>query len=54
MLGECDLTDETEADENASQSVSAKASLAGRVVLELDETLVADNADATGARTSSS
>ncbi len=50
VLGECDLTDETEADENASQSVSAKASLAGRVVLESDETLVADNADVTGSQ----
>ena len=48
MLGECDLTDETEADENASQSVSAKASLAGRVILESDGTLVADNAGVTG------
>lgn len=48
VLGECDLTDETEADENASQSVSAKASLAGRVILESDGTLVADNAGVTG------
>jgi hypothetical protein len=50
VLGECDLTDETEADENASQSVSAKASLAGRIVLEADGTLVADNAGVTGSQ----
>ncbi len=50
VLGECDLTDETEADENASQSVSAKASLAGRVILEPDGTLVVDNAGVTGSQ----
>lgn len=43
VLGECDTTQETAADEHASQSVSAKASLAGEVILRSDGTLVADN-----------
>jgi len=47
-LGECDTTDETEADENASQSVAAKSNLAGSVILRADGTLVADNADVAG------
>lgn len=48
VLGECDLSEETEADENASQSVSAKASLAGEIILRPDGTLVADNAGVEG------
>jgi len=47
-LGECDTTDETEADENASQSVAAKSNLSGDVILREDGTLVADNAGVTG------
>ncbi|MGI9030328.1 MAG: hypothetical protein ACR2HP_10140 [Ilumatobacteraceae bacterium] len=48
-LGECSLSEETEADENASQSVSAKANLAGRVILQSDDDLIADNAGVAGA-----
>ncbi|MGI9051629.1 MAG: hypothetical protein ACR2HQ_03100 [Ilumatobacteraceae bacterium] len=47
-LGECDTTDETEADENASQSVAAKSNLSGDVILREDGALVADNAGVTG------
>ena len=47
-LGECETTDETEADENASQSVAAKANIAGELILRSDDTLVAKNADVTG------
>ena len=39
--GECDTPDETEADEHASQTVAAKASIAGEVVLGDDDTLTA-------------
>jgi len=47
-LGECDTPDETEADENASQSLADKASIAGELILRSDDTLVAKNADVTG------
>ena len=47
-LGECDTPDETEADENASQSLADKASIAGELILQSDDTLVAKNADVTG------
>ena len=47
-LGECDTPDETEADENASQSLADKASIAGELILKSDGTLVAKNAYVTG------
>ncbi len=37
--GECDTPDETEADDNASQNVAAKANLTAEIVLESDGTL---------------
>jgi hypothetical protein len=46
--GECDTPDETEADENASQNVAAKANLTAEVVLGEDESLVAHNLGVTG------
>jgi hypothetical protein len=39
--GECDTTEETEADDNASQNVAAKANLTAEIILESDGTLVA-------------
>jgi hypothetical protein len=39
--GECDTTEETEADENASQNVAAKANLTAEIILGPDGTLVA-------------
>jgi hypothetical protein len=39
--GECDTPDETEADDNASQNVAAKANLTAEIILESDGTLVA-------------
>ena len=39
--GECDTPDETEADDNASQNVAAKANVTAEIVLESDGTLVA-------------
>ena len=39
--GECDTPDETEADDNASQNVAAKANLTAEIVLQSDGTLVA-------------
>jgi hypothetical protein len=41
--GECDVADETEADDNASQAVAAKASVTAEIVLRSDGTLVARN-----------
>ena len=46
--GECDNSDETEADEHASQTVAAKANLTAEVILRDDETLVAKNLGVTG------
>ncbi|MBA3604926.1 MAG: hypothetical protein M3487_05040 [Actinomycetota bacterium] len=40
---ECDTTEETEADENASQTVAAKANITAEVTLREDEALVARN-----------
>jgi predicted phage tail protein len=39
--GACDTPDETEADDNASQNVAAKANLTAEIILESDGTLVA-------------
>jgi hypothetical protein len=47
-VGDCDTSDETEADENASQSLADKASIAGEVILRSDDTLVAKNQSVTG------
>jgi hypothetical protein len=41
--GECDTTDETEADERASQSVAAKANIAAEVTLHADGSLSVHN-----------
>jgi hypothetical protein len=38
--GECETTEETEADDNASQNVAAKASLTAEIVLRSDDSLV--------------
>jgi len=46
--GQCDTTDETEADENASQSIAAKSNLAGTVTLGEDGSLVARTAGVEG------
>jgi hypothetical protein len=46
--GECATPDETEADEDASQSVAAKANLTAEIVLQSDGTLVAKNLGVTG------
>lgn len=46
--GDCDTTEETEADENASQTVGAIADLTGELVLREDGTLVARNAGLSG------
>jgi hypothetical protein len=46
--GECATPDETEADEDASQSVAAKANLTAEILLRSDGTLVAKNLGVTG------
>jgi hypothetical protein len=46
--GACATPEETEADENASQRVAAKANLTAEVVLDEDGTLTAHNLDVTG------
>jgi hypothetical protein len=46
--GECATPDETEADEDASQSVAAKANLTAEIVLRSDGTLAAKNLGVTG------
>ena len=46
--GECDTTEETEADEHASQTVAAKANITAEVTLHDDDTLVAHNLGVTG------
>lgn len=48
--GLCDTVEETEADERASQTVAAKASIAGDVVLRADGTLVARSLGIAGDR----
>jgi len=48
---ECDTTEETEADENASQTVAAKANINSEVTLRDDETLVARSLGITGDQT---
>ena len=45
---ECETTEETEADENASQTVAAKANIAAEVTLREDDTLVARNLGISG------
>ncbi len=47
-LGECSTPEETEADENSSQSVAAKANLTADLILREDGTLVAKNLGVTG------
>lgn len=49
-LGECDTTEETEADERASQTVGAKANILGEIVLREDGTLVARSLGIAGDR----
>lgn len=46
--GECATTEETEADEHASQTVAAKANVAAELILTEDGTLVAKNLGVTG------
>lgn len=46
--GDCDTTEETEADERASQTVAAKSNLTAEVILREDGTLVAKNLGVTG------
>jgi len=46
--GECDAVDETEADDNASQNVAAKANVTAEILLRSDGTLVARNEGLTG------
>jgi hypothetical protein len=41
--GECDVAEETEADDNASQNVAAKANVTAEILLRSDGTLVARN-----------
>jgi hypothetical protein len=49
--GECANPDETAADEDASQSVAAKANLTAEIVLQSDDTLVAKTQGVTGEQT---
>jgi hypothetical protein len=46
--GKCDTPEETEADENASQTVAAKANIAAEIVLRDDDTLVVRSLGVTG------
>jgi hypothetical protein len=50
--GECDVTEETEADEHASQNVAAKANVAAELFLRDDGTLVAKNEGLDGEQSS--
>jgi hypothetical protein len=50
--GECDVTEETEADEHASQNVAAKANVAAELFLRDDGTLVARNEGLDGEQSS--